>query len=438
MVTKPEMLNSDPKNPELLDIQNDLDLLQNWVIENFEPYITQAPHEKDWAIKFKFEKDWRTLQVVTRKEWSTYTMRVNEYLFIEKLWRKDWKRLWQTSFTADNTYSFNLWFWSVMNNLFGVDREENFPTTIMFVYNMLNHKNEQDQHQSQGDSWERQENWNNSEKENWNKESTETTEMPKWLRIENGVYIYRVQSWDARSLLISKLSQYEPLSYLKSWYGWQWDGANSFNVGTYLPDHKFDVWVDIIVPNKEYTKNVRDFKKSQLTAIENMKKDKKYWDKIKKLFLSKKKWWYWYSEEQVANALTAYARSESSRLTRNENVWECALFRYEPSQVFSYWYHHVALSYKNWKPNSRHLLAGDKALNSLNFKIWDTCDPIKSGMLCLAYCIEKNPNEYYKFFDIENNLIWCCDRYNWGNREKDNPNYDDKLKNNYAKIKDLK
>ena len=59
-------------------------------------------------------------------------------------------------------------------------------------------------------------------------------------------------------------------------------------------------------------------------------------------------------------------------------------------------------------------------------------------MLCLAYCIEKNPNEYYKFFDIENNLIWCCDRYNWGNREKDNPDYDDKLKNNYAKIKDLK
>ena len=170
-----------------------------------------------------------------------------------------------------------------------------------------------------------------------------------------------------------------------------------------------------------------------------MKTNSKYWDKIKKLFDSKKKWWYWYTEKQVANVMSAFARCESSNKAWNENIWECALFRYEPrSQVFSYWYHHIVLSLKNWVVKSNPPLAWDNALLWLGFNIWETCDPIKSGMLFLAFCIEKSPDCYYKFFDIDNNLNWCCDTYNWKGWESFNPNYDEKLKDNYNNIKALK
>ena len=50
MVTRPDMLDSDPKNPELLDVQNDLDFLQSTVKENLDSYTTQAPYEKNWAV----------------------------------------------------------------------------------------------------------------------------------------------------------------------------------------------------------------------------------------------------------------------------------------------------------------------------------------------------------------------------------------------------
>lgn len=437
MVTNPEMLDSDLDNSELRDVINDLNSLKKDA-ESIESSITKAPekwidskHPNRNIVVFDYKNDW---EIVTEKVIDTKSKKEIYKVRIKKREKDGWhtQNFWESEtfdFSAENKTSFNKKLWDALDQKIGTKRDR-LPKTGGKVYDML-------WKQSQT-IWniDEQENWSNHEQNNWNTENVETTTMPKGLRIENGVYVYRVQSGDTRSELIGKLSKYAPLSYLKNWYRWSWDGANSFNVWSYLPDHLFDAWVDLIVPNKESIKNVREFKKAQLTAIDNMKKNSKYWEKVKKLFESKKKWWYWYSEETVANALTAYARSESSRLARNENVWECALFRYEPTQVFSYWYHHVALSFKNWKSTKN--LAWDKAFNSLNLKIWDTCDPVKSGMLCLAYMIEKNSGEYSKFFDIENNLQWCCDRYNWNGRESYNPNYDKKLKNNYNNIKNLK
>ena len=437
MVTNPETRDSSLENPELLDVINDLNSLKKDV-ESIEPSVTKAPEK--WTdpknpnrniVLFDYKKDW---EIVTEKTIDTESKKEIYKVRIKKREKDGWptQNFWESEtfdFSAKDLRSFNIKLWDALNQKIGSKRDR-LPKTGRKVYDML-WKQSQTIWVVQG-----QENWNNREQNNWNRENVETTAMPKGLRLENGVYVYRVQSGDTRSQLIGKLSKYAPLSYLKSWYSWSSDGANSFNVWSYLPDHLFDVWVDLIVPNKESIKNVRDFKKTQLTAIDNMKKNAKYWDKVKKLFISKEKWWYWFSENDVANAMTAYARSESSRLRRNEKIWECALFRYEPTQVFSYGYHHVALSLKNWKPTKN--LAWDKARQWLNLSVGDTCDPMKSGMLCLAYCIEKRPTDYYKFFDISNNLTWCCDNYNWWNWEKQNPDYDDKLSNNYKKIKELK
>lgn len=249
-----------------------------------------------------------------------------------------------------------------------------------------------------------------------------TNEIPKWLRLENGTYIYKVQSWDTRNNLVKKLWKYKPLSYLNDGYWWAWDWSNSFNVWPYLPDHKFQAWVDLIVPNKpKYEKSISTFKKSQATAIENMKTNSKYWEKIKKLFKSTKNWWYGYSESHIINVMTAFARSESSREKLNDIIWECALFRYEPSQVFSYGYYHILYTWA-WK----------KAFEWLNFKLWDSCNPIKSGMLFLAFIIEKRPNDYQKFFNMGDVARWAK-MYNWWNYKTNK--YDTKLKNNYNYIK---
>ena len=436
MTTKPEMLDSNLDNSEFLDIMNNLNILKKDV-ESIESSITKAPekwidskHPNRNIVVFDYKNDW---EIVTEKAIDTESKKEIYKVRIKKREKDGWhtQNFWESEtfdFSAENKRSFNKKLWDALDQKIGTNRDR-LPKTSGKVYDMLWKPSQTIWNVNE------QENWSNHEQENWNTENVETTTMPKGLRIENGVYVYRIQSGDTRSQLIGKLSKYAPLSYLKNWYVWSWDGANSFNVGSYLADDKFDVWVDMIVPNKEYTKNVRDFKRTQLTAIENMKNDSIYWEKIKKLFESKKKWWYWYSKEDVANVMAAFARSESSREAWNENVWECALFRYEPTQVFSYWYLHLCLSYKDWKATKN--LEWDRAFKSLKLKIGDTCDPIKSGMLFLAFLIEKQPKEYYKFFDIDNNLVWCCDKYNW-NRKKYNPNYDKKLKNNYNNIKNLK
>ena len=265
-------------------------------------------------------------------------------------------------------------------------------------------------------------NENKPSKQEANNSAETTNEKPKWLRLENGTYIYNVQSWDTRGGLIDKLSKYKPLAYLKNWYTWQWVWSNSFNIWSALPDAKFQAWVDIIVPNKEkYEKPISEFKKAQLKALEQMKGNSKYGEKVKNLLKSTKEWWYWYSAQHIVNVMTAYAMCESSLWEKSNTIWTAALFRYEPTQVFSYWYHHILYA-NDWK----------QAFKNLNFNLWDSCNPVKSWMLFLAFIIEKRWNDYNKYFDMDNVTRWAK-MYN-GAWYKANE-YDTKLKNNYLHAK---
>jgi len=384
-----------------------LGLLRSNVRLNNDPWITKLPRLVDWAAVFNYKYMWWNWEIVTRKDKNgRYSVRVKRW---ERL--PNWWEWWRTqkngnnetfTFSAKDRIIFNRQLWTVLDKTIWRNRDR-LPDSWRRVYELLN----------------KEERSNNPERN--------LNAAPEWLRMENWVYVYRVQRWDNRWDLINKLSKYPPLAYLKNWYWWKSVSAKSFNVGEYLPDSKFHEWVDLIVPNEKFTKTVPEFRNTQLTAVENMKRNATYWEKIRKLFKSPRQWWYGLTERQVANAMTAFARSESSYKARSNYVWECALFRYEPSQVFSYGYHHVL---KAW--------AWDSAFKWLRFTVWDACDPMKSGMLFLAYCIEKRPRDYQKFFDIDNNLIWCCDNYNWANRRHTNPDYDKKLKDNYTHIKSIR
>ena len=381
-----------------------LNILKNLIKINNDPWITKYPQKNgNWDVVFGYKNMWRNWEIITKKEWNKYKVKIKKFKDGQRNTQKIWNR--ETfDFNATDKGTFNRRLWVVLDRVIGRERDR-LPTTWWRVYDLLNVDDQKDTLV------------NNREKKDPNK-------MPEWLRMENWVYVYRIQPWDTRSGLISKLSVFKPLSYLRDWYWWKWASAKSFNVGEYLPDSKFQAWVDIIVPNEKYIKTVSEFRNAQLAAIEKMKRDTTYWDKVKKLFKSRREWWFWLSERQVANVMTAFARSESSNEALNDKIWECALFRYEPSQVFSYGYHHV-LKYWAW----------EKAFWWLDFTIWDACDPMKSGMLFIAYCIEKSPNDYQKFFDLDNNLAWGCENYNWRYRRQTNPNYDRKLKNNYNYVK---
>lgn len=415
------------------------------LLETTRDKIERKPDTPDGKKVFNYtDKTGQKWEIVAwKKENNTYTIRVKKRVYFPELWRYGWKaqKDWENKeflVTAKDSKTFSKWFEWILNNTIWSKNKCNLKNTWKKIYEDLDKTspiNSQTPKQTTNPKTPEQKTRSQSHPI----ESIESNEkMPEWLRIENGVYIYRVQPNDTRIWIFNKLKKYSPLSYLNDWYSWYSQGANWFNLSeSYLPSNKFDKWVDLIVPNREYTKNVYEFRDAQLTAIENMKNNTKYWDKIKKLFMSTKQWWYWYTEKQVADVMTAFARSESSIEKWSENIWECALFRYEPSsQVFSYWYHHIVLSLKDWKVQKSDI-TWDKALKWLGFNIWDTCNPIRSGMLFLAYCLERKPDDYRKFFDIENNLDWCCKSYNWAHWKSYNPRYDIKLKNNYEKIKAL-
>ena len=394
MVTKTEMFDSINDNIELSDIQNELDTLQ-WTLK-LEDSITKIPYESGWAIVFDYEKQWQKWEIVTRKEWNTYKVRIKKWTRLPN-WR-DW---WQTqknwnsetfNFEAKDNKEFNKQLWIVLNRVIGSDRDK-LPKTGWKVYEMLN-KIHQDKEQIE-----------------------QLNDMPKWLELDHWTYIYTVQSGDSESVIKQKLSTYAPLNYLR----WVPSGISGFNFAS-IPDKQLKIWLKIPVPkpDSERIKKISDFKKDQKLALNEIKNNTSYWDYIKKLIDE-------LGEDHIANVMTAYAKSETCPENYNDNVWEYALFRYESNAKYlcpSYWYHHVL--YKG---------AWLIAFRKLWMTIWQSCNPKESWELFLAFCIEKinwaqkKENRGYenfkKFFDMDN-TDRCTTWYNWWQ-----PGYSNKLKRNF-------
>lgn len=405
MTANPETLDSNLENSELLQIKKELSSLYKEVKEWVEPSVTKGPEKlKNWKILFDYKKDNQEWEIITEKDWDTYKVRIKNRINGEWHTQKFWDS--ETyNFIAKDKQSFNEKLWYALDKKIGSGRDK-LPKTGWKVYDMLNTETDK-----------------KNDKKSEQQESKETNQIPEWLVLDHWTYVYTVQSWDCESKIKSKLANYAPLSYLKDVSNGIW----WFNFSS-IPDNKLLPWLKIPVPkpDKERIKTVSDFKKEQKLAIKEMKSNSAYWDKIKKLFKSKKEWWYWYSEDDIASAMTAYARTETGPENYDDKVWKLSLFRYETNHKCpSYWYYHVLYEW-----------AGLTAFNKTRISIGQACNPKESWKLFLAFCIEKNPKNYQKFFDINNNVNWCCENYNGSNWKITNPNYDTKLKNNYKKAKE--
>lgn len=137
MATSIEAFNSNSESYEL--IKNEINNLKKQLPNNFK----ETPYESNWAIIFnyKHKKTHELYEIVTRKEWDNYTVRI-------KKWGKlsNWQFWWQTQkFGNNETYNFstkekntfNKELWNALNQKIWEERER-LPKTGERIYNLLN------------------------------------------------------------------------------------------------------------------------------------------------------------------------------------------------------------------------------------------------------------------------------------------------------------
>ncbi len=396
-------------------IQKSLNSLKNLI--NTDSWITKQPRLENWAVVFNYKNipyyihKWFDWEIVTRKEGNgKYSVRIKKWVNLP-----NWKEWWQTqkngnnetfTFSANDKLTFNRQLWIALDTIIWKNRDR-LPSTWWIVYNLLN-------------GWSNRAKPQQSPTENKathkvQKENIETKDMPKWLELDHWNFIYTVQSGDSERKIKEKLKKYTPLDYLKDVP----DGIRWYNFNT-IPDKKLLPWLKLVVPkkNSEKMKTISEFKKSQKSALNEMKNDSNYWSYIKKLIEQ-----FW--ENHIVNVMTAYAKSETCPEDYDNQVWKFALFRYEDYyKCPSYWYHHVL-----------YMDAGLRAFKKTWITIGQCCNPKDSGKLFLAFCVEKNRSDYRKFFDLGNrkNLKWAAYFYNWPKYVENH--YDTKLKKNYELAK---
>ena len=396
------------------EINEKLSLLKNDILLNTDPWITKQPTLRKWAAVFDYKYNWQDWEVVTRKEGNgNYSVRIKK-----KVRFPDWKFDWQTQknwekdtfdFTANDKITFNRKLWGALDSTIWKDRER-LPRTGWIVYDLLNGPSSTPKPQQKPAE--------NKAAPKEKKENVETRGMPKWLKLDHWTFVYTVQDGDCEWVIKEKLQNYAPLRYLKDIP----DGITWYNFNT-IPDKKLLPWLKLVVPKKssEKTKTVSEFKKSQRSALNEMKNNPTYWKQINKLI---KQFW----ENHIVNVMTAYAKSETCPEDYDNKVWKFALFRYEDSyKCPSYGYHHVL-----------YIDSGLRAFGRTWITVGQCCNPKDSGKLFLAFCIEKSRNNYRKFFDLGNriNLAWAAYNYNWPKYRENH--YDTKLKRNFDVAKSTK
>ena len=419
MATNPEALNSDLENSEWLETKAALDFLEKDAKEKVEPSITEAPYEKNWAIIFKYEKWWRTWQVVTRKDWNTYNIRVNEFKYMKNLWRQSWEKIGVYQFSADNESSFKKWFWTALNNSIGSNRDK-LPKTSWVVYDLLDKQTKQDslkQDNWTGDNKDNKDNKeNNDNKETQNKFDTQYEEK-YWVKLirDKKLNFYVVKDWERRLIDIrNKLMKIPEFSYLSDPYydpSKQENKIHSFNTPNNSLVKNFYLPIPVKKEVREIT--VSNFKSEAKSALNEMKNDGLYWKKLKNVLKK-------VNEKDILSIMAAYARSETSenRKTFKDPIWSVELHRWEPRYTaYSFSYFHILMEKTKDRKSDWPWL---RARKNLWFTEWDCYDAKNACKLFIGYCFEKGKECHLNddfFFNIKSKDDACdvAEKYN-GNR----------------------
>lgn len=117
-----------------------LNWLKNKVKLNNDRWITKQPEKLDnWSVFFNYKNKWWKWEIVTRKEWNTYKVRIKKRINKQRYTQMNWNS--ETfDFTANNKDAFNRQLWSALDKIIGSDRDK-LPTTWWIVYNLLNESN---------------------------------------------------------------------------------------------------------------------------------------------------------------------------------------------------------------------------------------------------------------------------------------------------------
>lgn len=396
--------------------KQDLEKIKKDNAETQEKGIIDAPKFNNGAVVFDYEQGWNTREIVSRKEWNQYKIRVKKRINNQWFTQKNWDS--ETfNFISPDELSFNQQLWKILDTVIGNNRYR-IPKTWNKVYDFLNRWQTSDNNKEKNTEkaqkkWEKKQERNLKQKEQW---TNRIEWAPEWLSLDNWVYIYTVKKWDTLGWIKLKLQNFSPLSYLSwEWYwisAWTW-----FNISK-IAEKVIQPWMEIPVPieHTKRKKTVSEFKNSAKSAIADMKNNWVYKNKINDLIKT-----YW--ENTIVNMMVAYAKSESSPDSLNGMIGHFALYRWEQNHnCASYWYYHILKEWAWWR-----------AFKNLGMTVWQSFDPKNSWKLFLAYCCEFS--NYKDFFNVKD-FKTCARIYNWAGYVRNN--YDTKLQNNYNYVKNIK
>lgn len=244
----------------------------------------------------------------------------------------------------------------------------------------------------------------------------DSTYADKWVILIRDAWtsFYVVQEWDNITIIKSKLSKIREFSYLSSEeydIPASWRNIRSFNV----PSSSLVPWLFIPIPieAKNRQLELKEFKHYAKSAINEMKNDENYSEKMSELLKNVK-------EQDVINIMTAFARCETAEdwTEFSDPIWSVELHRWEPwsekspINAFSFSYYHILME-KNadWKTSWPWLKAREK----LWLTEWQCYHPKNAWKLFLWYCFEKKKSDPTFFFNIKNledaKKVWKV--YNW-------------------------
>ncbi len=228
----------------------------------------------------------------------------------------------------------------------------------------------------------------------------------KWVILMRDAWMtfYVVQEWEkTKEQIREKLSAIPEFSYLKdSLYN---DKIMWFNV----PDASLKKWLYIPIPLKTADRHIdiNEFKEYSRIALQELKDDSHYWEKVKKLIEE-------CGEERVINIMTAFARCETATDQEKflDPIWTAELHRWEPKyKSFSFSYYHILMEKS---ADGKTPWPWLKARQKLWLTEWQCYHPINAWKLFLWYCFEKksDPTYFFKIKDLAEARTkgW---KYNW-------------------------
>ena len=401
-----------------------LNWLRDKVNLNSDPWITKQPRLEKWVAVFNYKYMWWDWEIVTRKEGNgKYSVRIKKWVKLP-----DWKEWWRTqkngnnetfAINANDKLTFNRKLWTALDAIIWKNRDR-LPITGWKVYDLLNpYKNTPKQ--------------GTENLERKGSKFDTRYEKQYWVKLirDKSLNFYVVKKWEWLGIIRQKLARIPEFSYLASPY---YDPTNPKNKthAFNTPNTSLTEWFYLPIPIKKEQReiSVSSFKSRATKALNEMKNNKAYWEKIKNLVKN-------LGEKEIINIMAAYARSETAEdYTKfSDPIWSVELHRWEKKYTaYSFSYFHILMEKTADRKSDWPWL---RARKNLWLSEWDCYGVGNACKLFLWYCFEKSKefklkDDYFFRIKSRNEALKVWKTYNW------DPTYWNKLWANIQHCKTVK